>query len=514
MPRIFISYSRADEPFATRLAGALSDAGADVWIDVEDIPAGMKWSSAIQEGLDTSDAMLVVVSPDSMASRNVEDEWQYFLDNQRTILTVLYRPTKLHYQLHRIQYVDFHSPTFEVAFPKLLTELARAGVNGLVATAAVGSPARPTRPARPAVTRPVSLPPRAPAEPFDLDETAPAPPTTVNPRAQTRPSSESLRPSSKPKAVGQRPAPPPSDRLARLNQPPPVRRAPWWKHWGSWVALVLLAVLLAETVLPLFEGNLTGADGSATAIFTGERPPFLRAEPFSIGVSLGQLPPSEAPYAVEARHTDGAGVPWLLLSGESSEGAPFRGWVQAALVTVQGDFSVVEALSISELSAPPSRVIAPITPLSITLAADDFLADVPSGWASVADGGNITVSNTFGGIGRSPDQLQPGQMIISLSADITPADQPTGSTLTTPEEWFAGLAGADPFERAPSTGLMAGYTAHSVVIDRGGYFDHLYLIERGDATVFITISAADADLTVFSRLLGDIVQSIQVRASV
>ncbi|MCU0465762.1 MAG: TIR domain-containing protein [Anaerolineae bacterium] len=514
MPRIFISYSRADEPFATRLAGALSNAGADVWIDVEDIPAGMKWSSAIQEGLDTSDAMLVVVSPDSMASRNVEDEWQYFLDNRRTILTVLYRPTKLHYQLHRIQYVDFYSPVFEVAFPKLLGELARAGVNGLVATAAVGSPARPTRPARPAVTRPVSLPPRAPAEPFDLDETAPAPPTTVNPKAQTRPSSESLRPSSKPKVVGQRPAPPPSDRLARLNQPPPVRRVPWWKQWGSWVALVLLVVLLAEIVLPLLESDPTGADQSASAVFTGERPPFLRADPFSIGLSLGQLPASDTPYTVEARHTDGAGVPWLLLSGQSVEGAPFRGWVQAELVTVQGDFGTVEALSANELSAPRSRVTAPVTPLSITLAADDFLADVPSGWASAANGGTITLSNAFAGTSRPPEQLQPGQMTLRLSADLTPADQPTGSTLTTPEEWFAGLAGADALERTPSTGLLAGYTAHSVTIDRGGYFDHLYLIERRDVTVFITINAADADLSAFNGLLADIVQSIQVRASV
>jgi hypothetical protein len=37
--RIFISYSRHDEDFARRLATSLSDMGADVWIDVEDIPA-------------------------------------------------------------------------------------------------------------------------------------------------------------------------------------------------------------------------------------------------------------------------------------------------------------------------------------------------------------------------------------------------------------------------------------------------------------------------------------------
>ena len=59
MPRIFVSYSRSDESFARELATALSNLGADVWIDIEDIPAGMKWSTAIQQGLDTCDALLV-----------------------------------------------------------------------------------------------------------------------------------------------------------------------------------------------------------------------------------------------------------------------------------------------------------------------------------------------------------------------------------------------------------------------------------------------------------------------
>lgn len=52
MARVFISYSRKDEAFARWLAASLSQLGADVWIDIEDIPAGMKWSSAIQQGLD------------------------------------------------------------------------------------------------------------------------------------------------------------------------------------------------------------------------------------------------------------------------------------------------------------------------------------------------------------------------------------------------------------------------------------------------------------------------------
>lgn len=128
MARIFISYSRRDETFARRLATSLSQLGADVWLDVEDIPAGMKWSSAIQHGLDAAQLMIIILSPDSMESRNVEDEWYYFLDSKKPLIPVLLRQTKIHFQLNRMQYVDFSNQTYEQAFDQLMTELQNKGV--------------------------------------------------------------------------------------------------------------------------------------------------------------------------------------------------------------------------------------------------------------------------------------------------------------------------------------------------------------------------------------------------
>jgi hypothetical protein len=128
MSSVFISYSRKDERFARQVATALSNRGFDVWIDVEDIPVGMKWSSAIQQGLDTADAMIVVISPDSMASNNVEDEWQYFLDQKKSVFPVLLRSAKIHFQLSRIQYIDFQSQDFTVAFADLESELLKKGI--------------------------------------------------------------------------------------------------------------------------------------------------------------------------------------------------------------------------------------------------------------------------------------------------------------------------------------------------------------------------------------------------
>lgn len=128
MTRVFISYSRADEGFARRLATDLDRLGAEVWIDVDDIPPGVNWSTAIQQGLDTCDALVLVISPDALASKNVEDEWQYVRDEGKPIIPLLWRPVpRLHFQLRRIQYVDFHRLPYETALEHLRARLLDTG---------------------------------------------------------------------------------------------------------------------------------------------------------------------------------------------------------------------------------------------------------------------------------------------------------------------------------------------------------------------------------------------------
>ncbi len=126
---IFISYSRQDIVFAQQLARKLDRLGAQLWFDLKDIPAGENWSTSIQQGLETCEVMIVIVSPDSMASPNVEDEWQYFQDHGGHVIPVLARPTEnIHYQLHRRQYIDFTKKSYEAAFDQLRSELADWGI--------------------------------------------------------------------------------------------------------------------------------------------------------------------------------------------------------------------------------------------------------------------------------------------------------------------------------------------------------------------------------------------------
>lgn len=125
MQRVFISYSRKDQSFVRQLARDLDQDGIMVWIDME-IPPGVRWRNAIQEGLDTCEVLILVISPDSMTSDNVAEEWQYFHGRRKPIIPLLWQPAKkIHFQLEGIQYIDFYSQEYERAFHQLLKALMK-----------------------------------------------------------------------------------------------------------------------------------------------------------------------------------------------------------------------------------------------------------------------------------------------------------------------------------------------------------------------------------------------------
>ena len=85
-PHAFISYSHTDQDFAVRLVEALPGLGIEPWMDREGIRAGDRWSAAIQQARDSTDVLVLILSPASMASSNVADEWQYALDKGKPVL--------------------------------------------------------------------------------------------------------------------------------------------------------------------------------------------------------------------------------------------------------------------------------------------------------------------------------------------------------------------------------------------------------------------------------------------
>jgi hypothetical protein len=149
--RTFVSYSRADSPFAVKLASDLRANGASVWLDQLDIAPGARWDNAIEDALRRSARVIVVLSPTSVGSQNVLDEVSFALDEGKTIVPVLVEACAIPMRLRRLQYVDF-TPGYDTALGRLLVTLgvARTSVSRAAPPAPEPPPVEPPPPAAPA----------------------------------------------------------------------------------------------------------------------------------------------------------------------------------------------------------------------------------------------------------------------------------------------------------------------------------------------------------------------------
>jgi hypothetical protein len=94
-----------------------------VWLDVFRIEPGRSWARQIGEALDACQVLLVVLSPESVASENVDDEWNYCLDQKKSIVVVLHEPCKVPYRLSKLQYINFHGADYDQALARLVATL-------------------------------------------------------------------------------------------------------------------------------------------------------------------------------------------------------------------------------------------------------------------------------------------------------------------------------------------------------------------------------------------------------
>jgi hypothetical protein len=121
-PATFVSYARADSAFALSLSADLKRAGANVWIDQIDLEPGKHWDSAIEEAVAKAPRMLLVLSPTSVISQNVRNEITFALEENKTIIPVLYQQCVIPLQLRRIHYIDFRTD-YAQGLTKLLNAL-------------------------------------------------------------------------------------------------------------------------------------------------------------------------------------------------------------------------------------------------------------------------------------------------------------------------------------------------------------------------------------------------------
>jgi len=127
MSEVFTSYSRRDTERVDQVVEEMKESGLSVWIDREAIQAGNQWRVQIVQAIDTCDAFVLMLSPNSAASDNVRKEIDLAQDSGRTIFAMLLEPVKLpaeiRYQLAGLQFVDAQMLGFEKAANQLITTI-------------------------------------------------------------------------------------------------------------------------------------------------------------------------------------------------------------------------------------------------------------------------------------------------------------------------------------------------------------------------------------------------------
>ena len=107
MPDVFISYSRKDSEHALALAERLRSEGMSVWIDQHGLEAAAQWSKEIVEAVESCSAFVLLLSKDSLGSKNVVRELSIASESERKIIPIeiehIQLPSEFKYQLAGIQ---------------------------------------------------------------------------------------------------------------------------------------------------------------------------------------------------------------------------------------------------------------------------------------------------------------------------------------------------------------------------------------------------------------------------
>ena len=98
--RVFISHAYSDELLVKSVSNALERAGIEVWNATRDVSRVEKWSDEVEQALNDSDAMVVVLTADALRSSWVLKEIEFALSEQsyrgRLIPVLVRNPEALH----------------------------------------------------------------------------------------------------------------------------------------------------------------------------------------------------------------------------------------------------------------------------------------------------------------------------------------------------------------------------------------------------------------------------------
>lgn len=127
----FISYSRKDKPFVQKLYEVLQESDREVWIDWGNIPLTADWRQEIREGIERANAVIFVMSPDFLTSKECQAELEQAEGYNKRLIPVVYRdvnPADVPPSLAALNWIFFRQEddfdkSFQALFRALDTDL-------------------------------------------------------------------------------------------------------------------------------------------------------------------------------------------------------------------------------------------------------------------------------------------------------------------------------------------------------------------------------------------------------
>lgn len=127
MTDVFISYSRREKVFTQKLFDALIALGRDVWADWDDIPAASDWDAEIKEGIEKTEIVLFVLSPEWLKSNECRKELDHAMKMGKRLLPILHimvDPKDVPAELAKINWIYMReTDEFDNAFKTLLSAM-------------------------------------------------------------------------------------------------------------------------------------------------------------------------------------------------------------------------------------------------------------------------------------------------------------------------------------------------------------------------------------------------------
>jgi hypothetical protein len=125
---IVISYSRTDSDFVDRLESDLKAHNLTPWVGRRKPEGAQVWDAETRTAINQCCILLIVISPNALASPWVTKEYQYALKRHKEVIPVRYYPTmEIPPELQLLQWADFLlTMNFESTYPAHLQDLLKA----------------------------------------------------------------------------------------------------------------------------------------------------------------------------------------------------------------------------------------------------------------------------------------------------------------------------------------------------------------------------------------------------